>query len=175
MSPLDDYFMTKRPLITETAVWGHIQLRVQHYLSDQLPPAAYVSSARTILYRGSELLLVQQPDGKYHILPGGRCDPGETMEQTARRELLEETGWHAGPLRQIGVIRFTHLTPKPADYPYPYPTFLQVIFAGQPTRYDAAAVQTDQYVMRSMFVPQTAVSRLNLSPSNLLYLNSATL
>lgn len=35
-------------------------------------------------------------------IPGGRIDEGESPEQTAARETLEETGWRAGPLRLIG-------------------------------------------------------------------------
>src|SRR5262245_13040634 len=35
-------------------------------------------------------------------IPGGRIDEGETPEQAAARETLEETGWRVGPLRPIG-------------------------------------------------------------------------
>ncbi|WP_448629692.1 NUDIX hydrolase [Cellulomonas soli] len=34
-------------------------------------------------------------------IPAGRIDPGETPEQTAAREGLEETGWRPGPLRHL--------------------------------------------------------------------------
>jgi len=35
-------------------------------------------------------------------LPGGMCDPGEPAEESARRELLEETGYACTELRRIG-------------------------------------------------------------------------
>jgi 8-oxo-dGTP pyrophosphatase MutT (NUDIX family) len=34
-------------------------------------------------------------------LPGGRVDPGETPAEAAAREMLEESGWRAGPLRPL--------------------------------------------------------------------------
>jgi 8-oxo-dGTP pyrophosphatase MutT (NUDIX family) len=34
-------------------------------------------------------------------IPAGHIDPGETPEQAARREALEETGWEPGPLRPL--------------------------------------------------------------------------
>ncbi|HEX3917751.1 MAG TPA: CoA pyrophosphatase [Caulobacteraceae bacterium] len=37
-------------------------------------------------------------------LPGGRCDPGETLEETALRELEEELGLHLPPANILGVL-----------------------------------------------------------------------
>jgi ADP-ribose pyrophosphatase len=34
-------------------------------------------------------------------VPAGTIDPGETPEETARRELVEETGYHAGRLEKL--------------------------------------------------------------------------
>jgi predicted NUDIX family NTP pyrophosphohydrolase len=71
-------------------------------------------SAGTLLYRGSgqnlEVLLVH-PSGNYNrqapwSIPKG--EPGEEteLEQTARRETLEETGITAGPLISLGHIEY---------------------------------------------------------------------
>jgi ADP-ribose pyrophosphatase len=37
-------------------------------------------------------------------LPSGHVDPGESPEQAARRELLEETGFTAGTLEHLGTL-----------------------------------------------------------------------
>jgi 8-oxo-dGTP pyrophosphatase MutT (NUDIX family) len=37
-------------------------------------------------------------------LPGGRCDPGETLEETALRELHEELGVTLGRANLLGVL-----------------------------------------------------------------------
>lgn len=43
--------------------------------------------------------------GKWN-LPGGNRDPGETLEETARREALEEAGVVVGALRLVGVVSY---------------------------------------------------------------------
>jgi 8-oxo-dGTP pyrophosphatase MutT (NUDIX family) len=35
-------------------------------------------------------------------IPAGRIEPGETPEQAAEREAVEESGWRPGPLRPLG-------------------------------------------------------------------------
>ncbi|MBV7264690.1 NUDIX hydrolase [Erythrobacter ani] len=37
----------------------------------------------------------------FWVTTGGECEPGESFESAARRELFEETGIHAKPGRQI--------------------------------------------------------------------------
>ena len=37
-------------------------------------------------------------------LPAGKIDPGESAEDTAYRELAEETGYSSGNLQQLGTI-----------------------------------------------------------------------
>ena len=53
--------------------------------------------------RGAVLLLRRTDNGAW-CLPGGILEPGETTEQTARREVAEECGLHLGGLRLLGIF-----------------------------------------------------------------------
>ncbi len=71
-------------------------------------------SAGTLLYRqggqGLEVLIVH-PSGAYNrrapwSIPKGEVEGGADLEQTARRETLEETGVEPGDLEYIGHITY---------------------------------------------------------------------
>lgn len=51
-----------------------------------------------------EILFQRRSDSFDWGLPGGAMEPGETPEETARRELKEETGLDAGALQLLGVF-----------------------------------------------------------------------
>ncbi len=55
-------------------------------------PLLLVGAAVLILDASERLLLIKRTDNGSWGLPGGAMEPGETFEQTARRETLEETG-----------------------------------------------------------------------------------
>ena len=52
---------------------------------------------------GSQILMVRHVESgsEYWTLPGGGIEPGETPEQCAERELLEETGVKAHAIEQL--------------------------------------------------------------------------
>ena len=58
---------------------------------------------RVILTQAGQVLLVRHTYGRGWLLPGGGVKPGETLEQAARREILEELGAALGAMRFEGI------------------------------------------------------------------------
>jgi predicted NUDIX family NTP pyrophosphohydrolase len=107
-------------------------------------------SAGTLLYRrgpsGTLEVLLIHPSGTYNRkapwgIPKGLIDPGESPEQTARRETLEETGVVAGELVNLSSIVYqksrkrvhafageapADAEPRPASWEVDQATFLPI-------------------------------------------------
>jgi len=91
---LTNFLSRRRPLCEEVTVWGSGQfpLRVVSYFCTELPPLEFITSVRAIVIKDGQVLVLRDTE-ETHIVPGGRCEPGETLAETLRREILEETGW----------------------------------------------------------------------------------
>ena len=64
------------------------------------------SFAVAVVRRGDRFLLVQEArHGQTWYLPAGRVEPGETLEEGARRETLEEAGV---PIEPVGLLRMQY-------------------------------------------------------------------
>jgi 8-oxo-dGTP pyrophosphatase MutT (NUDIX family) len=146
----------------EQAEWPPVRLRVRTYLTTTLPSLDLVSSVRALVLHGDQILVVRDPVS-VHILPGGHREPGETLMQTLEREVLEETGWTIRDARLIGLAHFQHLTPKPANYRYPYPDFLHLVYVATADHYAAGRREVDGYELESGFQPIASVSALPIS------------
>jgi 8-oxo-dGTP pyrophosphatase MutT (NUDIX family) len=66
-------------------------------------PLQYCTATVAVLF-GDRMLLQKRTDTGEWGLHGGSVELGEHPEQTARRELLEETGLLAGPLEAVAVF-----------------------------------------------------------------------
>jgi ADP-ribose pyrophosphatase YjhB (NUDIX family) len=53
------------------------------------------NSAKAIVIQDKKLLVckLHDQDGVFYLLPGGRQEPGESLDITVKRECLEETGY----------------------------------------------------------------------------------
>lgn len=72
-------------------------------------------SAGGVVYRNTEhtveIQLIQDRYGKI-TLPKGKMEPGETIEQTALREITEETGIQGKIIKPLEVITYHFQLPK---------------------------------------------------------------
>jgi hypothetical protein len=172
MNSLTAFCSQHQPQSVEQVTWGALRLQVTSYLCTTLPPNALVTSVRGIVCNERAVLVVRDPDGA-HIMPGGRREVGETLEQTLRREVLEETGWEIDQVHLLGVLHYHHLDPKPSDYPYPYPDFLQAIYRATPQRYLAGTRHTKGYELEASLMPGTVLDALVLSARDRIFLQAA--
>jgi NAD+ diphosphatase len=83
-----------------------------------------------LITRGREILLARKPEWvpKRYSALAGFVEPGETLEDTVRRETREEVGVEVGNLRYFG------------SQPWPFPHSLMVAFTGE---YDGGEVRPD--------------------------------
>lgn len=58
---------------------------------------------RGVAFRGDRILLVQEREGEAWSLPGGWVDVGESPSTAVAREVLEESGYAARPVRLLGL------------------------------------------------------------------------
>lgn len=67
------------------------------------PDSVAVATNGIIFNEQGHVLLQRRTDVGFWGLPGGKLDPGETIEQGAVREVLEETNLHVEIVRFVGV------------------------------------------------------------------------
>ena len=154
-------------LAEEIAIWGQgagaTRLCLVTYVTAETPPLAYVTSVRALVCRGDEVLVVRDPSG-YHVIPGGRREAGETLEETLRREVLEETGWALGPITPFGLLHFHHLGPQLPGYHSPYPDFLHAVYLAEAGGFVPGALVTGEqaYELEAGFRPLAEIDGLGL-------------
>ena len=110
-----------------------------------------------VVSRGDELLVCQRPLEKRHgglwEFPGGKCEPGESDADAARRELHEELGVD---VIEVGDEEFTVADP---GSPFLI-VFARVRINGEPTCHEHIALTWGM---------PSALLRLPLAPSDLRY------
>lgn len=149
-----------------------MSLRMRAHRSDVLPPLVYVSSARGLIFRDNHILVMRNEDG-YHIMPGGRREPDESLEQTLRREVGEEAGWDIGAIRLLGFSHFYHLTPVPENHPYPHPDFFMALYTAEAMTPLAHVRLANDYEIEAEFRPVAGARSLLRSAGEHFFLQHA--
>lgn len=73
-----------------------------------------VSCGGVVIFRGKILLLYKNCRNRYEgwVLPKGTMEPGESQEQTALREVREETGVRAKIIEYVGKSEYSFNIPR---------------------------------------------------------------
>ncbi len=168
-------FLASGTLISEnTVMWGgEISLRIRYYLGNRMPPIDYVSSVRAIVLRDTSVIVVKEKNGQLYLTPGGRVEPGEQLEETLRREILEETGWTLATTKPLGFMHFHHLDSKPIGYRYPYPDFIWHIYVAEAGEFVPDARVPDDYALMADLLPINEVRKLPIDKVQLILLEAA--
>lgn len=86
-------------------------------------PTAPVLAAGAVCWREgpdgeAEILLVHRAQHRDTSIPKGKVDPGETLPETAVREIAEETGLLIGLGTPLGVVEYTLPSGRPKQVSY---------------------------------------------------------
>ena len=105
----------------------------------------------TIVERGGRFLLVEEEaDGRAVFnQPAGHLDDGETLLEAARRETLEESGWHVEPVDLVGVYL---VAPPGKDL-----TYLRFCFRARALSHDAAR-PLDKEIIRAVWMTREEIA-----------------
>lgn len=70
-----------------------------------------------IICHNDSLLLMyrQKPEKTYYVFPGGTVEAGETIQDAAMRELVEETSIIANPMRLLYQLRIVDIPSKTSE------------------------------------------------------------
>jgi ADP-ribose pyrophosphatase YjhB (NUDIX family) len=129
------------------------RLRVRGYAAVIPVPEVMISAVRAVVFRGSRVVVVSESDGTHHVMPGGRREVGESLEETVRRELLEECGWRVGELQPFAFLHFQHAGPAP---PPGWCDFANIIYLTEGDRYDRRSLDPTQGEVRSRLMSSRA-------------------
>ena len=115
---------------------GGYRRHCPHCTSDHFPRTDPV--VIIVVRSGDDFLLGRQsswPEGRFSAL-AGFMEPGETIEEAARREVFEETGI------RIGAIAYV------ASQPWPYPSSLMIGLIGEALNRDIVIDEKEIEVAR---------------------------
>jgi 8-oxo-dGTP pyrophosphatase MutT (NUDIX family) len=152
------------PAATIEADWPHGRIRVSAYLGAIDLPSEIPGRVRCFVTDGDRILVTWDADDNPDCFPGGGAEPGETIAETASREVWEETGWRidVDSIEVIGWIHLESLFDWSDDFPFTHPdSFMTVVraTASHSEGGDEPWVDIDGFIARSAFVTRAELPR----------------
>jgi 8-oxo-dGTP pyrophosphatase MutT (NUDIX family) len=141
------------PILDVEVIWPSMRLRRRTFIGEVAWPHELALSARAVVFKGSRVVVVRTSTGPPHVQPGGGIESGESFEQAARREVLEETGWTLGTLTPLGIHHFQPLGPPPAQFRRRWGDFVHPLFVAEALAYDRRARDMTQIELGSRLTP----------------------
>ena len=141
--------------------WGQQPVRLTAYACRVMPDEAPITSVHIVSFCGEKVLVVRDRKGSFGY-PGGRLEPGETLDQAMAREVYEEANAHLHPGYELfAVLRIECTTQLPGrEYPHPYSymgMYAGLVRALEPVAKDPAGIITG----RDLFTAADCARRLD--------------
>ena len=148
-------------LFTVEMQWGQQPVRLTAYACRTMPQEAPITSVHIVSFLGERVLVVRDRKGSFGY-PGGRLEPGETLEEAMAREVYEEANAHLHPGYVLfAVLRIECTSRLPGrEYPHPYSymgMYAGVVRALEPVARDPAGIITG----RDLFTAAECARRLD--------------
>ncbi len=105
----------------------------------------------TVVVRDGKLLMVEERAQGRLVFnqPAGHLEPDESLLEAARRETLEETGWHVELTAFVGAYQWKAVNPDGSGGRH----YLRFAFAAEPVRHEPERVLDDGIVQAVWLTP----------------------
>lgn len=138
--------------------WLPTPNKVELYFANHCPQPNKLAAVFAFIFNeAGELLMIQQKDGRWNI-PGGGAEAGETIEQTAIREVMEEACVEITNLEVVAYQRLLQQGERKANCPRPYPESYEVFVSGK-AKQNLPFKKSNEAINRQYFSIKTAVKQ----------------
>jgi ADP-ribose pyrophosphatase YjhB (NUDIX family) len=119
----------RRTLRKEQVDWFTQPAEVTDILSDEPPPEELTKAVYVFAFAGNELLLAKRRGDEQWALPGGEREPGEQLEDSARRLVADAAGCELGDLVRFGWQRVRFAGKVPEDWAHGSDSYIRLYLA----------------------------------------------
>lgn len=125
---VNDDLATAYPALFGPLRWGVVSV-ASFTSSATVPDRTMIQSVNVVPFIGGQCVVVEVADGQL-TLPGGTQEPGETLLQTARRELMEEAGAELVSVGPLGYWNCHSERNEPWRPFLPHPDYVRLVLMG---------------------------------------------